>query len=37
MLHDASPRNTPPLPLGDPSGGVVYLLIVLFPEESSRM
>jgi len=26
-----------PLPLGDPSGGVVYLRIVLSPEESSRM
>jgi len=31
-LRDASPRNTPP---GDPSGGVVYLRIVLSPEEAS--
>jgi len=35
MLRDDSPRNTPPP--GDPSGGVVYLWIVLSPEESSRM
>ena len=34
MLREDSPRNTPP---GDPSGGVVYLRIVLCPEESSRM
>jgi len=25
------------LPLGDPSGGVVYLRIVLSPEEASRL
>ena len=35
MLRDASPRNTPPP--GDPNGEVVYLRIVLSPEESSRM
>ena len=29
MLRDVSPRDTPP---GDPSGGVVYLRIVLSPE-----
>ena len=34
MLCDVSPRNTPP---GDPSGGVVYLWIVLSPEQASRM
>ena len=34
MLRDDSPRNTPP---GDPSGGVVYLRIVLCPEESSGL
>jgi len=34
MLRDASPRIPPP---GDPSWGVVYLRIVLSPEESSRM
>jgi len=33
-LRDASPRNTP-LPPGEPSGGVVYLRIVLSPEEAS--
>ena len=32
-LRDASPRNNPPP--GDPSGGVVYLRIVLSPEEAS--
>ena len=32
-LRDTSSRNTPPP--GDPSGGVVYLRIVLFPEEAS--
>jgi len=37
MLRDVSPRNTPsPLFPGDPSGGVVYLRILLPPEESSR-
>jgi len=30
LLCDTSSRNTPP---GDPSGGVVYLRIVLSPEE----
>ena len=35
MLRDDSPRNTPPP--GDPSRGVVYLRIVLCPEESSRL
>ena len=35
MLRDVSPRNTPS-PRG-PSGGVVYLRIVLFPEQASRM
>jgi hypothetical protein len=30
-----SPRNTPPP--GDPSGGVVYLRIVLSPEEASQL
>ena len=34
QLRDTSPRNTPP---GDPSGGVVYLRIVLSPEEASRL
>ena len=34
ILRDASPRNTPP-PTGDPSGGVVYLRIVLSPEKAS--
>jgi len=34
MLRDDSPRNTP---AGDPSGGVIYLRIVLSPEESSRL
>ena len=33
ILRDASRRNTPPP--GNPSGGVVYLRIVLFPEEAS--
>ena len=33
ILRDASPRNTPPP--GDPSGGVVYLRIVLSPEDAS--
>ena len=32
ILRDASPRNTPP---GEPIGGVVYLRIVLSPEEAS--
>ena len=32
ILRDASPRDTPH---GDPSGGVVYLRIVLSPEEAS--
>ena len=36
MLRDVSPRNTPHLP-GDPSGGVVYLRIVLSLEQASRM
>ena len=31
ILRDVSPRNTPP---GDPSGEVVYLRIVLSPEEA---
>jgi hypothetical protein len=31
-LRDYSSRNTPP---GDPNGGVVYLRIVLSPEEAS--
>jgi len=31
------PLETPSPPPGDPSGGVVYLLIVLSPEESSSM
>ena len=35
ILRDASPRNTPPH--GDPSVGVVYLRIVLSPEEASCM
>jgi hypothetical protein len=35
-LHDTSSRNTPPPPPGDPNGGVVYLPIVLSPEEASR-
>jgi len=34
LLHDISPRNTPP---GNPRGGVVYLRIVLSPEEASRL
>ena len=34
LLRDASSRNTPP---GDPSGRVVYLRIVLSPEEASRL
>jgi hypothetical protein len=33
-LRDTSSRNTPP---EDPSGGVVYLRIVLYPEEASRL
>ena len=33
ILRDASPRNTPPP--GEPSGGVIYLRIVLSPEEAS--
>jgi len=33
ISRDASPRNTPPP--GDPSGGVVYLRIVLSPEDAS--
>ena len=36
LLCDVSPRNTPP-PTGDPSGGVVYLRIVLSPEQAFRM
>ena len=36
MLRDVSPRS-PPLPPGDPSRGVVYLRIVLSPEQASRM
>jgi hypothetical protein len=35
-LRDTSSRNTPPPP-GDPSGGVVYLRIVLSPEEASQL
>ena len=35
MLHDVSPRNTPPP--RDPSCGVVYLRIVLSPEQASHM
>jgi len=35
ILRDASPRNTPPP--GDPSGGVVYIGIVLSPEEASSL
>ena len=34
LLRDTSSRNTPPP--GDPSGGVVYLRIVLSPEEASH-
>ena len=34
VLRDASPRNTPPP--GDLSGGVVYLRIVLSPEQASH-
>ena len=34
ILRDASPRNIPP---GEPSGGVIYLRIVLSPEEASRL
>ena len=33
-LRDTFSRNTPP---GDPSGGVVYLRIVLFPEKASQL
>jgi len=33
LLRGASSRNTPP---GDPSGGVVYLRIILSQEEASR-
>ena len=33
-LRDTSSRNPPP---GDPSGGVVYLRIVLSPEEASQL
>ena len=36
LLRDASPGNTPPPP-GDPSGGVVYLRIVLSPEQAPRL
>ena len=36
LLRGASSRNTPPSPPGDPSGGVVYLRIVLSPEKASR-
>ena len=35
LLRDTSSRNTPPP--GDPSGGVVYLRIVLSLEEASRL
>ena len=35
ILRDASPRNTPPP--GNPSGGIVYLRIVLSPDEASCM
>ena len=35
ILYDAPLRNTPPP--GDPSGGVVYIRIVLCLEESSRL
>jgi hypothetical protein len=35
LWHETSSRGTPPPP-GDPSGGVVYLRIVLSPEEASR-
>jgi len=35
LLLDISPRNTPPP--RDSNGGVVYLQIVLSPEEASRM
>jgi hypothetical protein len=35
LLRDTPPRNTPPP--GDPSGWVVYLRIVLSPEEASRL
>ena len=34
LLRGASPRNTLP---GDPCGGVVYIRIVLSPEEASRL
>ena len=36
MLRDVSPRNTPPSH-GNQSGGVVYLRIVLSPEQAPRM
>jgi len=35
LLRDTSSRNTPPP--GDPSDGVVYLRIVLSPEEAPRL
>ena len=35
LLHDTSSRNTPPP--RDPSGGIVYLGIVLSPEEASHL
>jgi len=35
LLRDTSSRNTPPP--GDPCGGVVYLRIVLSPEEASHL
>ena len=35
LLRETSSRNNPPP--GDPSGGVVYLRIVLSPEEASRL
>jgi hypothetical protein len=35
-LRDTFSRNTSPSP-EDPSGGVVYLRIVLFPEEASQL
>jgi hypothetical protein len=34
MLHDISPKNTPP---GDPNGGVVYFRVDLSPEKASRI
>jgi hypothetical protein len=35
-MRDTSSRNTPPPSPGDPNGRVVYLRIVLSPEEASQ-